>query len=212
MPSSLTYPGVYVEEIPSGVRSIAGVSTSVAAFVDYFRRGLVNKATRIFSFADFEREFGGLDRLSEASYGIQQFFLNGGNEAWIVRSVGGTAAGVTLQAGIGGATSLTLEAGRGTRSNPGTWGQQLRIRITPLAPLSGGRFNVEIVLVESRSGRDVVVASELFNNLSIAANDVRNARTVINDEVTGSKLARLTQAPGGASPLSNGTLGVFKEF
>jgi len=206
MPSSLTYPGVYVEEIPSGVRSISGVSTSVAAFVDYFRRGLANKATRIFSFGDFEREFGGLDRLSEASYGIQQFFLNGGTEAWVVRCVGGAAAGATLQSAIGGATSLSFEAGRGTRSNPGTWGQQLRIRITPLAPLSGGRFNAEIILVESRSGREVVVTSELFSNLSIAANDLRNARTVINDEVNGSKLARLTQAPGGAAPLSNGTL------
>ena len=36
MPVKPTYPGVYIEEIPSGVRSIIGVSTSVAAFVDRF--------------------------------------------------------------------------------------------------------------------------------------------------------------------------------
>ena len=39
MPVTPTYPGVYVVEIPSGVRTITGVATSVAAFVDYFRRG-----------------------------------------------------------------------------------------------------------------------------------------------------------------------------
>ena len=85
MPVSPTYPGVYIEEIPSGVRTITGVSTSVAAFVDYFKRGPMNTAVQIFSFADFEREFGGLDDKSEASYAIQQFFLNGGTQAWVVR-------------------------------------------------------------------------------------------------------------------------------
>jgi len=32
MPAALTFPGVYVEEIPSGVRTITGVATSIAAF------------------------------------------------------------------------------------------------------------------------------------------------------------------------------------
>ena len=85
MPVTPTYPGVYVEEIPSGVRTITGVSTSVAAFVDLFKRGPLNKAVQLFSMGDFGREFGGLDANSEASYAIQQFFLNGGTEAWAVR-------------------------------------------------------------------------------------------------------------------------------
>src|SRR5258705_10686897 len=108
MPTSPTYPGVYIEEIPSGVRTITGVSTSVAAFVDYFQRGVANRAVRVFSFGDFQREFGGLDALSEGSYAIAQFFLNGGAEAWVVRSVGSTAAAAaaTLRDAVGGATSL----------------------------------------------------------------------------------------------------------
>ena len=61
MPGTYTYPGVYIEEIPSGVRTITGVSTSDTAFVDFFGRGLVNQAVRITSFGDFERVFGGLD-------------------------------------------------------------------------------------------------------------------------------------------------------
>ena len=85
MPVNPTYPGVYIEEIPSGVRSIRGVATSVAAFIGTFDRGLENEAVRVLSLSDFEREYGGLTRDSEASYAVQQFFLNGGSEAWIVR-------------------------------------------------------------------------------------------------------------------------------
>jgi hypothetical protein len=36
MPVQVTYPGVYIEEIPSGVHAIIGVATSIAAFVDAF--------------------------------------------------------------------------------------------------------------------------------------------------------------------------------
>ena len=76
MPVRPTYPGVYIEEIPSGVRTIVGVSTSVGAFVGTFRKGLQDEAVQIFSFADFEREYGGLERNSEATYAVQQFFVN----------------------------------------------------------------------------------------------------------------------------------------
>ena len=65
MPATLTYPGIYVEEVASGVRTISGVSTADTAFVDVFARGPINDAQRITSFADFERVFGGLDDLSE---------------------------------------------------------------------------------------------------------------------------------------------------
>src|SRR5215213_4166595 len=85
MPTTPTYPGVYIEEVPSGVRTISGVATSVAAFVDFFARGPINRAVQVLNMGDFEREFGGLDARSEASYGIRQFFLNGGGEAWVVR-------------------------------------------------------------------------------------------------------------------------------
>ena len=52
---------MYIEEIPSGVRTIVGVATSIGAFVDFFAQGPMNDAVRILSFADFERQFGGLD-------------------------------------------------------------------------------------------------------------------------------------------------------
>jgi len=80
-----SYPGVYVQEVPSGVRTIAGVSTSVTAFVGPTKRGPINRAVKIFSYSDFERRFGGISSASELSYAVKQYFLNGGTVAIIVR-------------------------------------------------------------------------------------------------------------------------------
>src|SRR5689334_23397655 len=69
-----------------GIRdgTVTGVQTCALPIYN-FSRGPTNKAVQIFSFADFERQFGGLYINSEASYGIQQFFLNGGSEAYVVK-------------------------------------------------------------------------------------------------------------------------------
>ena len=143
MPVNPTYPGVYIEEIPSGVRTIRGVATSVAVFIGTFDRGLHNEAVRVQSLSEFEREYGGISRNSEASYSVQQFFLNGGTEAWIIR-IGhpGPTAGSIVQmtpatvpledtVGGGGNTLLDATAGRVIRDepadNPGGWGNNLRL-------------------------------------------------------------------------------------
>jgi uncharacterized protein len=86
--------------MPSGMRAISGIATSIAAFIDRFRRGPVNEAVRVTSFAGFERDFGGIDATSEASYGIQQFFLNGGREAYVVRV--GTESGWLTETALRG--------------------------------------------------------------------------------------------------------------
>src|SRR6478609_5000411 len=89
MPANLSYPGVYIEEIPSGVHTITGVATSITAFVGRAPRGPVDSdeksPVRIFSFADYERVFGGLSADSPMSFAVFQYFLNGGSDALIVR-------------------------------------------------------------------------------------------------------------------------------
>lgn len=118
MPVALTYPGVYVEEVPSGVRSIAGVATSVTAFVGRALRGPVDSdaasPVRIFGFADYERQFGGLWADSPMSYAVYHYFQNGGGEALIVRVHNGAVAGT--------------DGGVFTAANPGSWATRLRIR------------------------------------------------------------------------------------
>ncbi|MFY9511085.1 MAG: hypothetical protein WAQ05_08945, partial [Rubrivivax sp.] len=95
MAVAVTYPGVYIEEVPSGVRTITSVGTSITAFVDFFREGPMNRAVEVFGMSDFARIFGGLDTRSEASYALQQFFLNGGSSALVVRCAGGSPPAAT---------------------------------------------------------------------------------------------------------------------
>jgi uncharacterized protein len=85
MPSTLTFPGVYIEEIPSGVRTITGVATSITAFVGRALRGPVDDPIVINNYGDFERIFGGLWVPSTMSYAVRDFYLNGGSQAIIVR-------------------------------------------------------------------------------------------------------------------------------
>ena len=87
MPVTLTYPGVYVEEIASGVRTITGVATSITAFVGRAKRGPtdIDGPIVINSFGDFERVFGGLWTESTLGFAVRDFYLNGGSQAVIVR-------------------------------------------------------------------------------------------------------------------------------
>jgi phage tail sheath protein FI len=210
MPVRPTYPGVYIEEIPSGVRTITEVATSVAAFVGSFRKGLLDEAVQVFGMADFEREYGGLDRNSETSYAVQQFFLNGGTEAWIVRVAdtaglpaalppvpGAAAAEVVLTADPGGAGDeiVRLRAGRRIRGesavNPGEWGNALRVEVDYDTADPAEQFNLRLSEVRIAGDRTEVVQTETFRNLTMRPDVPNNAIEVVND---GSRLVQLSRA------------------
>ena len=118
---SYTYPGVYVQELPSAVHTITGVATSIAAFIGWAAQGATNEAVLMQSFPEFERQFGGLDARSLLGYAVNQFFGNGGQQAYIVRlawdpafpAAPGTspsAAATAGTTGIGNATSVVTAA------------------------------------------------------------------------------------------------------
>lgn len=94
-PPTSKYPGVYVEETPASSRVIAGVGTSVAAFVGRARRGPVNDPVLLGSVAEFSETFGDAAAGDPAAFALRQFFENGGSEAWFVR-VGSRAAGAAI--------------------------------------------------------------------------------------------------------------------
>ena len=101
-------PGVYVFEAPSGVHTITGVATSITAFVGRAKSGPINLATRVLSFADYERSFGGLASDSLMSYAVQQFFLNGGSDSWVVRVAGQGIPTAAVDVPSGGNQSKTV--------------------------------------------------------------------------------------------------------
>ena len=115
------YPGVYIEEIPSSVRTIIGVGTSITAFIGRALKGPIDKAALIHSYADYVRIFGGLWKDSNMSYAAYQYFQNGGMDAVIVR--------VTKNAAE--ATFTTAQNGPNLKAaDPGMWGENLVIVVT----------------------------------------------------------------------------------
>ena len=174
MPATLTYPGVYIEELPSSVRTISGVGTSITAFVGRARKGPANRATMIHGFADYNGIFGGLSADSALSYAVQQYFLNGGSDALIVRvHKGATAATITLPTATG---NIVLEA-----ASPGTWGRDLTA-IVDYDTSTPGDTNLYNLTIVEKNG-----AAEVFRNLSAAAGALRRVERVLKDE---SKLVR----------------------
>ncbi|MDJ0601902.1 MAG: phage tail sheath C-terminal domain-containing protein [Crocosphaera sp.] len=123
MPITPTYPGVYIEEIPSGVRTIIGVATSITAFIGRTLRGPINEPTTINNFSDFERQFGGLHIDYPMGYAVRDFYLNGGNQAIILRLFASDDPNENGRAKYN-TGNLFLEA-----ANPGTWGNNLSIKI-----------------------------------------------------------------------------------
>ncbi len=83
----ISYPGVYVEEVP-GPHSIAGVPTSVTAFVGSTPVGPIDQPVRLTSFIEFERAFDAASATTPVGEGVRLFFLNGGKAAVVVRTTG----------------------------------------------------------------------------------------------------------------------------
>ena len=156
-----TYPGVYIEEIPSGVHTITGVATSITAFVGFTARGNVDVPVHIFSFADFERAFGGLSVDSPLSYSVKQFFQNGGTEAYVVRVANNApSATVTLQHENGPVLIATA-------NGAGTWGNNLQLEVDYDTANPASMFNLRVTELVSQNGQMVPARTEMFRNLTL---------------------------------------------
>jgi len=179
MPSALTYPGVYVEEIPSGVRTITGVATSITAFIGRAQRGPANEPTIINSFGDFQRTFGGLGVGYPMSYAVRDFFLNGGAQGIIVRLADGGATATDIPLPTGAAApddTLPLVA-----SNVGAWGNNLSATVDYQTNDTSNTelFNLTVVETDPASGS--IINREQFLNVSINAADARYVPRVLRD-------------------------------
>jgi phage tail sheath protein FI len=165
MATTPPYPGVYIQETPSGVRTITGVATSITAFVGRALRGPVNTPTTVNSFSDFERTFGGLWISSPMSFAVRDFFLNGDTQATIVR---------LISPSITTAASLTVDDLPLTAASPGAWGNSLRARIdhnTADDP-TGILFN--LLVRDDGTGQ-----MEQFRNVSVQIGNPRQVDKVV---------------------------------
>ena len=200
MVTTPTYPGMYVEEIPSGVHPISGVSTSDTAFIDFFPQGPVGVATRVTGFDGFLRQFGPLiDTGSPAGYSVMQFFINGGQVAWIVRVVssGALESSYTLTGGSAPSNTLVVSA-----INPGVWGDSLQVAVDWDVPTQGTQFNLVVRQMGQVGGKNQVIAAEVHRNVTMGISD---PRYVVNVVAAASSLISVTEAPGGIGQVPSPT-------
>ena len=126
-------PGVYVEEYESGTKPMEGVGTSTAGFIGAAERGPVEGAPGLVTnFAEFTRIYGGYLSADEygdyrfLAYAVEHFFINGGSRAFIARVAPKDAVCAKGMLPDEAAQVLVM-----TARNPGTWGNRLKVVISP---------------------------------------------------------------------------------
>lgn len=139
----LSYPGVYVEEIPSGVRPIEAASTSTAAFVGLAEMGPDDEAKRITSWTEFQKYYGTFIDDGYLAESVFQFFNNGGSQCYIVRITRSDAvkADVTVQ---NRAPTPVDDGLKFLAKNKGAWGSYLYLQIEDGSTDHGNGFKISI--------------------------------------------------------------------
>lgn len=195
------HPGVYVEEIASGVRPIEGVSTSTAAFIGVADKGQVPQILSdgrrvpplmVTSFTDYVRQFGGFRRDSFLTYAARAFFENGGRRLYVVRvvpagagpGVAATTATLPVTSPPGPLGALAIAA-----TSPGAWGNRIWVAIDRSSETAAGATPTSFKLLvmlgatveEARS--NVVETYDNVANMSAVASDpipANYVRRVVN--------------------------------
>ena len=151
--------GIQVREESGPEQSIPRAPTAIAAFVGRTLRGPVDRPVRLKSFAEFTQVFGGLWQPSTLGYALEQFFDNGGRDAFVVRVVNGARSASLSLPGADG--PLRLEARR-----PGTR-EFLRacVDYDNIAPGDSQAFNLTVQRVRAH-GTEHVEDQEIFRGVS----------------------------------------------
>jgi phage tail sheath protein FI len=178
MPVSPTYPGVYVQEVPSGVRTIVGVGTSIGMFIGRAKSGPLKKPIQCLSLGDFDRAFSSGYAKSDLARAVRLFFQNGGTQCYVMRIADSTAAPakVTLKTEAGAATDSLIV----TAKSPGVMGNDIRLRVDYNTLQPESTFNFEVFRWVKTSGGTLVKSDpELYLGLSMDPNSPRYAQDIV---------------------------------
>jgi phage tail sheath protein FI len=185
MPTYL-HPGVYIEEIPSGAKTIEGVGTSTAAFIGYTTQGPVGTPLLLLNFDDYRRRYGGIRDLGASPLGdalgfsVAAFFQNGGTKAYVVRlarddspghPLTGARAYIRKPAPPGNTDALEF-----TATSEGQWANGLIVRVTP-KPGSADLFTVDVGRLDDRGN---LRSAETYRDVSMDAASPRFVEAVLN--------------------------------
>ena len=178
MPNYLS-PGVYVEEVSSGVKPIAGVGTAVGAFIGLAERGVIGKAILVTNWSQYVNEFGGFIPNAYLAYAVYNFFAEGGTSCYVVRAASSDVKNaVKVVKDTDGINLLDISA-----RSEGDWGNRLSFTVEDPSNGQPAGFKLTIKYTELSSFNDEYVGEEkegeiveVFDNLLIF-----NCEEKIND-------------------------------
>ncbi len=199
MPVSVSYPGVYVQEVPSDVRTIVGVGTSIGMFVGRTRSGELNRAVQCLSYLDFTRVFESSPD-SQVSDQVRLFFTNGGTQCYVMRIAKGALPSAVTLRNEAGASTLTL-----TARSAGTFGDDIRAAVNYNTLEPEAIFNLEVFRwAKNSSGVFEKTLLENYLGLSMDPAHPRFAPAIIGQS---SQLVTATDAGVAASASGSSTSG-----
>jgi phage tail sheath protein FI len=203
MPVQVTFPGVYVQEIPSGVQTITGVATSIGMFLGMTQSGRLGIPTRVLSFADYTRAFGSDTTVSEMTDQVRQFFINGGQQAFIMRLAdGAVSASIVLKDETTSKEVLKISA-----KNAGAVGNMICLDVDYDTPSPESSFNMRIFnFVPDGKGGFNEQDAEIFQNLNMNPDSPLFAVNVLTQQ------SALVNAAPGDDITNNNAPPLFKGY
>ena len=174
---------------------IARLPSGVTAFIGRALKGPLDCAVSIASVGEFQRVFGGLWQPAPLGYAVEQFFDQGGRQAFVVRVANGARA-----------PTLRLPAGRGAlllrACAPGTR-EYLRAAVDFDGIASEARDQFNLVLQRLRApDSELVEEQESFRQVSIRPDAPNSALRAL----AGARLMRLAGPLPSERPAATATL------
>ena len=195
MAVSPTYPGVYVQEVPSGVRTIAGVSTSTTLFIGAASAGPIDTPVLCTAYTEFASTFGESAVAGDLARYVRLFFLNGGARCYVMRIANGAlASSVQLRSEDATVPAPVLEL---TARSEGLAGETIRAAVTYKGQLPEVTFNLDLFRVDAAGN---VTALESWAGLTMDPASATYAPDFLTDR---SDLVRASY-PAGAPAGRNG--------
>jgi phage tail sheath protein FI len=159
----------------------SGGANAAGAAIGAFAQGPTG-LTLVTSWSDFVTRFGGFNANFPATFGINQFFVNGGSELYVKRVLGSGAA--VASANI--PTSTTGNLGTVSSLNKGADSNNLRIQITPTSQTNYYNITVYKEVVSAylgsanTNGANDVIVEQFTNVVFNSASSADYAETVVN--------------------------------
>lgn len=140
--TTVSYPGVYIEEVAGGARPIQLAGTSTAALVGITERGPVGIAVRVSSWDKYRRVFGGFVANSYLAESAFALFNNGGRQCDVVRIARSDAASATVT--LNNRAATPVGGVRFAARNLGAWGNQLLLTVEDSSVDPGNGFKLTV--------------------------------------------------------------------